>query len=229
MAPITLGTSTVRELDGGLFSLNDLHTASGGAARHKPAFFLRSDQTKALVAEIQTSETRLDQVADSQLALKVVHGGPQRGTYACRELVIAYAAWISAAFHLKVIRVFLAATAPTTQRAIDTERFNRAQALASAVAAQVQSRVLEAALTGSFNPALDRLLIGMHYRPGAKQWDTATVSILPRDAAVGSMADIANMVATPDMLISNEEIVDLMRACVDRLGARIRHQPRCQA
>ena len=31
--------------------------------------------------------------------------------------MIAYAAWISAAFHLKVIRVFLAVTAPTPERA----------------------------------------------------------------------------------------------------------------
>ncbi|RKT98874.1 hypothetical protein C7H84_34255 [Burkholderia sp. Nafp2/4-1b] len=100
---------TIHEIDG-LYSLNDLHQASGGKSNHKPAFFLRNKQTTALIAEIQ--------VTNSQLALKVTHGGECRGTFACRELVIAYAAWISPAFHLKVIRVFLdasaAATAPDT-------------------------------------------------------------------------------------------------------------------
>ncbi|WP_175040022.1 KilA-N domain-containing protein [Burkholderia contaminans] len=48
-----------------------------------------------------------------------MHGGSNLGTYGCRELVIAYAAWISPAFHLKVIRVFLGATAPqVTQQSL---------------------------------------------------------------------------------------------------------------
>jgi hypothetical protein len=38
--------------------------------------------------------------------------GAHGGTYACRELVIAYAAWIDAKFHLRVLRVFLASVAP---------------------------------------------------------------------------------------------------------------------
>lgn len=96
---LAVGATTVRQLDG-LFSLNDLHRASGSEERHTPNRFLRLDTTQALIAEI-------NQTPEVALALKVTHGGKNPGTYACRELVIAYAAWISPAFHLKVIRVFL--------------------------------------------------------------------------------------------------------------------------
>jgi len=82
-----------------LFSLNDLHQASGGKSKHQPSFFIRLDTTKDLVAEIEKdSETK---------ALKTIRG-TQGGTYACEELVIAYAMWISPQFHLVVLRAFLA-------------------------------------------------------------------------------------------------------------------------
>lgn len=77
---LTLGSVPIRQ-HGGLFSLNDLHRASGGQAGHRPGEFLRNEQTKALIAEIETA-----------------------------GISAAYAAWISAAFHLRVIRVFLAAS-----------------------------------------------------------------------------------------------------------------------
>ena len=81
-----------------LFSLNDLHQASGGKSKHQPSFFIRLDTTKDLVAEIEKdSETK---------ALKTIRG-TQGGTYACEELVIAYAMWISPKFHLVVLRAFL--------------------------------------------------------------------------------------------------------------------------
>lgn len=94
---LTIVNTSVRQHDG-LYSLNDLHQAAGGEAKHKPANFMRLDTTQALVAEIQ--------VSDVSLAEKTIHGGNNRGTYVCKELVYAYAMWISPAFHLKVIRAF---------------------------------------------------------------------------------------------------------------------------
>lgn len=91
-----IGETPVRQLDG-LFSLNDLHKASGGEAKQRPGYFTDSPQTQALIAEL----------SNAGIPAIETKRGAHGGTYACRELVIAYAAWINAAFHLKVIRVFL--------------------------------------------------------------------------------------------------------------------------
>lgn len=100
---LQLGNVTIRQTNG-LFCLNDLHKAAGGTEKLEPNRFLRLDQTTELIKEIQK---------DGATAMTA---RPKVGTYACRELVIAYAAWISAAFHLKVIRVFLDAVAPQQER-----------------------------------------------------------------------------------------------------------------
>ena len=133
---LTLGNITIRQQNG-LFSLNDLHKAAGGEAKHQPALFMRMEQTQALITEIGNS-------TDSQ-SFKTKEGR-NGGTYACRELVIAYAAWISAAFHLKVIRVFLSTTTPQARPhnpAIDYDRISPAQAqdLKEIVAAIVQAGI----------------------------------------------------------------------------------------
>ena len=116
---LTIGETSVRQV-GGLFSLNDLHKASGGEPKHRPGYFLEIEQTKDLTKEIETAGIP---------AVKTKEGR-NGGTYACRELVIAYAAWISAAFHLKVIRVFLDAVQPQrpANPAIDYDRISPAQA-----------------------------------------------------------------------------------------------------
>lgn len=101
MESIQIGDVTIHEDAHGRYSLNDLHRAAGGEARHQPALFTRAKMTADLVAELHSTNP---QSAPSPLV--VVNGGAERGTYACRELVYAYAMWVSPAFHLKVIRVF---------------------------------------------------------------------------------------------------------------------------
>jgi len=93
---VAIGSTAVRQHNG-LYSLNDLHKASGGDNKHRPSLFLANEQSKSLVAEIHKAGIP---------AFKTTRG-KYASTYACKELVIAYAAWISAEFHLKVIRVFL--------------------------------------------------------------------------------------------------------------------------
>lgn len=116
---LNVGNIAVRQ-HAGLFSLNDLHRAAGSEKRHQPSDFIRIDQTQALIEALK---------AENLPTVETVIGkGKAQGTYACRELVIAYAAWISAAFHLKVIRVFLATVQPQANPAIDYDRISPAQA-----------------------------------------------------------------------------------------------------
>lgn len=100
---LQLGDITIRQHNG-LFCLNDLHQAAGSERRHQPNNFLGIEQTQALIEELRAEN----------LPTVETRRGAGGGTYVARELVIAYGAWVNAAFHLKVIRVFLAVAAPTT-------------------------------------------------------------------------------------------------------------------
>lgn len=94
----------VISIQGGLYSLNDLHRASGGHPNHQPSNFLKLEGTQELAREISKE---INQSYDSMTGvLEVVRGGNNPGTYVCKELVYAYAMWVSAAFNLRVIRAF---------------------------------------------------------------------------------------------------------------------------
>lgn len=82
----------------GRFSLNDLHRASGGNPSHRPGEFLRNQQAIDLAAQID-----IETAGFSAVKTREGRGG---GTFACKEMVYAYAMWISAVFHLRVIRTF---------------------------------------------------------------------------------------------------------------------------
>ena len=80
----------------GRFCLNDLHKAAGGERRNDPHDWLRLKQTAELIQEL----------SDTGIPVTTIRGGKVQGTYVCKELVYAYAMWISAKFHLHVIRTF---------------------------------------------------------------------------------------------------------------------------
>ena len=94
----------------GRYSLNDLHRAAGGDRKYEPNAFLRLDSTQDLILEIS-------KYADSRnwSPVESKRGG-YGGSYGCKEIVYAYAMWISAAFNLKVIRTFDAVVTGQYQR-----------------------------------------------------------------------------------------------------------------
>ena len=97
MKALILADQQIRMDAEGRYCVNDLHRSSGGVAKHRPGYWLELEQTKALAAEIQ--KAGIPAIATKQ---KV-------GTFVARELVYAYAMWISPSFHLQVIRSFDAA------------------------------------------------------------------------------------------------------------------------
>lgn len=107
--PFVIGDFTIRQDEEGRFCLNDLHKASGGADKHQPAYFMRNKQTNDLILEINNSanlqSSENDRSANLQIAFKKIEGA-KGGTYVVKELVYAYAMWISAKFHLQVIRAY---------------------------------------------------------------------------------------------------------------------------
>ncbi|MDO9986051.1 P22AR C-terminal domain-containing protein [Glaesserella parasuis] len=99
MSNLQILSTSIRQLDN-LFNLKDLHIVAGNEKKHEPYLFVRLDTTKELIEEIQKEDPTTQ-------PLKTLRG-TQGGTYACEELVLAYAMWISPKFHLVVLRAFLA-------------------------------------------------------------------------------------------------------------------------
>lgn len=86
----------IKQDNDGRYCLNDFHKASGGAKKHGPSFWMANAQTQELIEEL----------GDTGNPVSVLRGGKQQGTFVCKELVYAYAMWVSPKFHLHVIRTY---------------------------------------------------------------------------------------------------------------------------
>jgi len=108
--PLIIGEFSIRQDEDGRYCLNDLHKASGNNKKHQPAYFVRNQQTKDLVDEIVNS-ANLQSLENNRYANSHIEPikrieGVKGGTYVVKELVYSYAMWISAKFHLMVIRAY---------------------------------------------------------------------------------------------------------------------------
>ncbi len=131
---LTIADTAIRQDAEGRYCLNDLHRASGGESKHQPAFWLRNAQTRALIEEIGNS-------ANLQSLPVASIEGAGGGTYVVKELVYAYAMWISPAFHLKVIRAYDAiVTQPTS---LNPANLSRLQLIEMAMQAEQERLALE--------------------------------------------------------------------------------------
>lgn len=95
---IQLESITVRMDEEGRYCLNDIHKFAGGREKDKIFNFTNRVEFLALKEELE-SEAGIP-------ALVTKHGGRTPGTFVVKELVYAYAMWISPSFHIKVIRAF---------------------------------------------------------------------------------------------------------------------------
>lgn len=104
---IHIANLTINQSSNGLYSINDIHRASGGLAKHQPAAWMRLQSTTNL---IRLMESQVINQQNGKVIETFVGGditSPMRGTFVCRKLVVAYALWISTEFFSHVLDVFL--------------------------------------------------------------------------------------------------------------------------
>ncbi len=105
--PIVICNTPIRQDEEGRFCLNDFHKAAGGEKRYQPSNWLRMQQTQDLVYELAVPQIRgTDKIKHLDPVNTVRSFFVDQGSYVVKELVYAYAMWISPAFHLQVIRAY---------------------------------------------------------------------------------------------------------------------------
>jgi len=105
MSLLSIDNTSIRQIDG-LYCLNDLHKAAGAEDKHQPSNFIRNERTLSLIDEIQRCSDMSNAISDSSNMRNPMTSKQGQGTYVSKELVYAYAMWVSAKFHLHVIRAF---------------------------------------------------------------------------------------------------------------------------
>jgi hypothetical protein len=143
---ITLCNTAIRQDLDGRFCLNDLYKAAGSHQKHRPKYWLESQQTKDLIAVLSDGGKPPTQ---QNQPVKVIQGGnKQQGTFVVKELVYAYAMWISAEFYLAVIRAYDALV--TGQLQSDNSRHDYLALQDETMELRIENMALEKELLGLY-------------------------------------------------------------------------------
>lgn len=135
---LTIADTMIRQDAEGRYSFNDLHKAAVAAGHDyktcQVEHFTRNDTTQALIDELRKNgELEIDPYVST--------AGRYGGTWGCKELVYAYAMWISPAFHLKVIRAYDAMVSQPTS--LNPANLSRLQLIEMAMQAEQERLALE--------------------------------------------------------------------------------------
>ena len=155
MNAISICNTSIRQFNG-LYSLNDLHQASGGQDKHSPRRWLQNQQTIDLANECEK---------DGKPSILKKQGF---GTFVCKELVIHYAMWISPSFSLQVIRCFL-----------DTVSGSQPKLAQTTVADRTPLRQAVSALVGKCNIDYSSAYNMVHQRFGVESIEEIAADKLP--------------------------------------------------
>jgi len=98
MSKLIISDYSIRQDSEGRFCLNDLHKAAGDENKYKPANWLRNQQVIDLIGLLNSEQSTTEN--------RVIFIKQGVGTFVIKELIYAYAMWINAAFHVKVIRAY---------------------------------------------------------------------------------------------------------------------------
>ena len=106
---ISIAGLTIDQNGNGLYSINDLHKASGGLKKHQPALWFQLQSTTNFVRyQEEKAKSQEQNHKNINLVIETIQGkGKAQGTFVSRKLVVAYAMWISPAFADHVLDTFL--------------------------------------------------------------------------------------------------------------------------
>ena len=144
MNALTIANMAIRQDAAGRYCLNDLHRAAGGEPKHTPGRFTITQQFTELASELSRNQ---DSPEPSTSTAGI-------GTFVAKELVYAYAMWISPAFHLKVIRAY--DDLVTKPSGLNAGNLTRLELLQLAMQAEQERMALESQVT-ALQPKADAL------------------------------------------------------------------------